>query len=133
MAKSEEKVSIGQRWNAAQPTKTFLFWSCVVSIILTMIIGFAWGGWVTGGTAKRLAEEMTEKAVLDRLGPICVVQFNQDPEKDKKLEELKELNSWGSERGDFVKKQGWATIPGEKEPDSKVVDECIRLLLKTNQ
>jgi len=103
-------------------------WGLVVSAILTMIIGFAFGGWVTGGTAQRMAEEMAEKAVVDRLAPICVVQFNQDPEKDKKLQELKEKSSW--DRKDYVEKQGWATMPGEKEPDSNVADECARRLVE---
>jgi hypothetical protein len=131
MAKNEEKVTIGQRWNAAQPTKTFLFWSCVVSIILTMIIGFALGGWVTGGTAQSRAEEMAEESVLNRLAPICVAQFNQDPEKDKKLEELKKVDSW--KRGDYVKEQGWATMPGEKEPDRAVANKCVEQIMQIGQ
>ena len=100
----------------------------VVSAVLTMIIGFAFGGWVTGGTAQEMAEEMAEKAVVDRLAPICVVQFNQDPEKDKKLQELKEKSSW--DRKDYVEKQGWATMPGEKEPDSNVANECAKRLVE---
>jgi hypothetical protein len=31
-----------------------------------------------------------------------------------------------------VKKQGWATMPGEKEPESRVADECAELLLLTS-
>ena len=103
-------------------------WGLVVSAILTMIIGFSWGGWVTGGTAHKTAEEMADKAVVDRLAPICVTQFNQDPEKDKKLQELKEISSY--QRGDYVEKQGWATMPGEKEPDSEVADECAKRLVE---
>ncbi len=103
-------------------------WGLVVSAVLTMIIGFAFGGWVTGGTAQRMAKEMADEAVIDRLAPICVTQFNQDPEKDKKLQELKEISSY--QRGDYVEKQGWATMPGEKEPDSKVADECAIRLVK---
>ena len=103
-------------------------WGLVVSAVLTMIIGFAFGGWVTGGTAQEMAGEMAEQAVVDRLAPICVVQFNQDPEKDRKLKELKEKSSW--DRKDYVKEQGWATMPGEKEPDSNVADECARRLVE---
>jgi len=102
-------------------------WGLVISAILTMIIGFSWGGWVTGGTAQKTAEETADKAVVDRLAPICVTQFNQDPEKDKKLQELKEISSY--QRGDYVEKQGWATMPGEKEPDSEVADECAKRLV----
>ncbi len=131
MVQSQGKVSLGQRWSNAQPTKTVLFWSCVVCVVLTMIIGFAWGGWVTGGTAEKMAEKMAEDAVVNRLAPICVVQFNQDPEKDQKLKELEETDSW--KRSDYVKEQGWATMPGEEEPDRKVADECTKQLMQTSQ
>ena len=103
-------------------------WGLVVSAVLTMIIGFGFGGWVTGGTAQRIAKEMADEAVIDRLAPICVTQFNQDPEKDKKLQELKEISSY--QRGDYVEKQGWATMPGEKEPDSEVANECAKRLVE---
>ncbi len=103
-------------------------WGLVVSAVLTMIIGFAFGGWVTGGTAQEMAGEMADEAVIDRLAPICVTQFNQDPEKDKKLQELKEISSY--QRGDYVEKQGWATMPGEKEPDSNVANECAKRLVE---
>ena len=131
MVQSNEKVSFGQRWSKAQPTKTVLFWSCVACVVLTMIIGFTWGGWVTGGTAQKMAEEKAEKAVVDRLAPICVAQFNQDPGKDQKLKELEETDSW--KRRDYVKEQGWATMPGEEEADRKVADECAKRLMQTSQ
>ena len=68
-----------------------------------------------------------DAAVAQRLAPICVYQFNQDPEKDQKLKELKETAYY--QRGDYVKKQGWATMPGEEEPDSRVCEECAKLLM----
>ncbi len=104
-----------------------LFWGAVGGAIVLLIIGFGFGGWVKGSTAQKMAEEMAQDAVLDRLVPICVVKFNQDPEKDQKLKELKKESSW--QRDKYVIKQGWATMPGEKEPDSKVANECaIRLV-----
>jgi len=78
-----------------------------------------------------MAEEMAEVAVADRLAPICVVQFNQDSQKNQKLKKLKKLSSWL--RGDHVKKQGWATMPGEKEADSKVAEKCADLLVESGQ
>jgi hypothetical protein len=121
------KLSLRQRWDEARPTKTLVFWSWVASVVLTMIIGFAWGGWVTGGTARSMAATMAEEAVVKRLAPICVVQFSRDPGKDQKLKELKETSGW--QRGDYVGKQGWATMPGEDKPDGKVAEECARLLM----
>ena len=105
-----------------------LLWGAIGGAILTIIIGFTWGGWVTGGTAQTTAEEMAEAAVVDRLVPICVAQFNQDPEKDKKLKELKEKSSW--ERDKYVNKQGWATMPGDKDPDSSVAGKCAEQIMQ---
>ena len=123
----EAKRGIGQRWSAARPTKTAVFWAVMASMAFTMILGFTWGGWVTGGTAKKMAETGGEEAVAKRLGPMCVVQFKLDGQKVQKLKGLKETGTW--EQTEYVKKQGWATMPGEKEADSKVADECVKLLM----
>jgi len=127
----KKKVSFRKWWQEARPTKTVVFWSWIASVILTMIIGFTWGGWVTGRTARTMAEDMAEDAVIERLAPICVAQFNQDPEKDQKLAELRETSSY--QRRAYVQDQGWATMPGEEEPDREVVDECVRLLMLIGQ
>jgi hypothetical protein len=67
---------------------------------------------------------------MDRLAPIAVAQFMQDPEKEMRLAEMKKLDSWGeNSRSDYVEKQGWATMPGEKEPDGQVADEVARRLM----
>jgi len=129
--KDWQKVGFGQRWSQARPTKTIVFWSWVASVVVTMIIGFTWGGWVTGRTARNMAEVMAEDAVVRRLAPICVLQFKKDPGKDQKLKEVKETSTY--QRGDYVRNQGWATMPGEKEPDSKVADECAKLLMLISQ
>ena len=126
MKQEARKASFGDRWDAARPTKTIVFWSWIGSIVLTMIIGFAWGGWVTGGTAQKMAETMAGEAVVQRLAPICVMQFNQDPDKDQKLAELKEISSY--QRSKYVTDQGWATMLGEEEADRKVADGCAKML-----
>ena len=106
-------------------------WGALGGAIVLAAIGFAWGGWVTGGTAQEMAEEMAENAVVARLAPICVEQFKQDSEKDQKLKDLKKEDSW--KRDDYVEKQGWATMPGEKNPDSKVAKKCAELLVELGQ
>ena len=121
------KPSYGERWNKIRPKKMVVFWICLATVILTIFIGFNWGGWVTAGTAL----EMTESAIVQRLAPICVDQFNQDPEKDQKFTELKDTSSY--QRDDYVKAQGWATMPGETEPDHQVADGCARLIVQANQ
>ena len=106
-------------------------WGAVGGGIVLAIIGFAWAGWVTGSSAQKMAEELAQNTVVARLAPICVEQFNQDSEKDQKLTTLKETKSW--ERDDYVEKQGWATMPGENEADSKVAAKCAELLAELGQ
>ena len=130
MDANRSKPSVGQRWSAARPTKTVLFWSCVASMVLTMIVGFSWGGWVTGGTARTTAETMAHDAVVTRLAPICVMQSGRDLGKGQKLVALKGESTW--QRGEYVGKQGWATMPGEQEPDRRVADACAALLMPSS-
>lgn len=105
-------------------------WGAIGGAIITMIIGFAWGGWVLGSSSLDMGEEMAQNAVIERLTPICVAQYNQDPERDQKLKKLKELDSWKREK--YVRNQGWATMPFEKEPDSRVADRCAVLIMESS-
>ena len=93
-------------------------WGVLIGAIGLAIIGFNWGGWVTGGTASEIAQS----AIVDRLVPICVDQFNADSNKATKLVELKKIDSW--KRAEYVVKQGWATMPGSKEADTDVAEAC---------
>jgi len=124
-----KKLTLGQRFTEARPTKTAVFWACAATVVMTLIVGFTWGGWVRGATAKSMADTMAQEAVTNRLAPMCVLQVARDPEKDKKLQELKGMSSY--ERGDFVKKQGWAKLPGDAEADGKVAEQCAKLLVDT--
>jgi len=122
-------ADIRQRWTEAKLTKTKAFWVAIGAIILTLFLGFSRGGWMTGGSAQRLADSASQSAVVERLAPICVVLFNQDPQKDQKFEEMKGLNS-SYQRARYIKDQGWATMPGEAKPDDKVATGCERLMFE---
>ena len=93
-------------------------WGLVIGAIITMIIGFAWGGWTTGGSSQRRSEE----AVLATRAAICVAQFMKQPNAQEKLKELKEISSW--DRATFIEKGGWDKMPGEKEASSTVSRAC---------
>ncbi|MDX1670220.1 MAG: hypothetical protein R3194_12435 [Limnobacter sp.] len=125
--KPEYTPSYGERWNKIRPTKTIVFWSVVGTVVLTMIVGFVWGGWVTGGTAQ----ETTDDAVIERLSAICLGQFNQDPQKDEKLAELQDVRVY--QRDEYVTEQGWATMPGDQEPERNVASECAKLIVQSGQ
>ena len=101
-------------------------WSAVGGAIVLAVVGFNWGGWITGGAAAAMAKDIAADAVADRLGTICVAQFNKDSDKGHKLKEMKDKDAW--DKGRFIEKQSWAIMPGEDKPDSRVADSCAKLL-----
>lgn len=103
-------------------------WCAVGGAILTMIIGFNWGGWVRGSTSMSMGEKMARSAVVERLAPICVSQFNEDPQRDENLLTLKGKSSWDQTK--YIKLQGWATMPSEETADSTVAARCSNLIAK---
>jgi hypothetical protein len=54
--------SLGKRWTDYQPTKGIWFWSCAGCVVATILVGFAWGGWVTGGSAERMVSDAANGA-----------------------------------------------------------------------
>jgi hypothetical protein len=96
----------------------FGVWGLICGAVITMIIGFAWGGWTTGGTNR----QRTEEAVLATRAAICVAQFINDPTYREKLTELKALSSY--ERSAFIEKGGWDKMPGEQKPSFDVSRAC---------
>ena len=96
--------------------------------IVAAIVGFTWGGWVTGGRAEADATQRANTAVVAALAPVCVERFQHGPDVQANLAALKKADSWT--QGDFVEKGGWATIPGTKPTDqvSAVAKACASLL-----
>lgn len=103
-------------------------WGGVGGAILAMIVGFTWGGWVTGGRADSDATQRANTAVVTALAPICVERFQRAADASGNLAALKKTDSWS--QGDFVEKGGWATMPGAKAGDqvSAVAKACALLL-----
>ncbi|MBI4182501.1 MAG: hypothetical protein HY521_00720 [Proteobacteria bacterium] len=99
-------------------------WGAVVGAIGLPIVMFSAGWVVTSGSARDSASQMTARAVVDSLAPICVAQFPQDANRERWLKELKTIDSW--KRGDFVKDKGWATMPGSTSANGDIADECAR-------
>ena len=105
-------------------------WGAVTGSILTMIVGFSWGGWTTSYTVNQVAIKRADAAVTAALVPICLAQEKIDATKGKKLGELKAITS-SYEQTEFVMKAGWATFPGKEDPNRDVAEACASALLKT--
>jgi hypothetical protein len=89
----------------------------VAGLVITIIIGFALGGWKTSGMVKI----MNEKAVAASYVNICIAQFMNDPAYKENLEVFK---NDGGARVQFIEKGGWDKMPGQKEAVPGVAKEC---------
>lgn len=103
------------------------FWGLVGGAVVTMILGFVWGGWTTASTAHG----MTQKAVVASQAAICVAQFVKQPDHEARLKEFEEVNRWS--RGEFIEKGGWDKMPGQDKASPDVARACaegVELLVK---
>jgi hypothetical protein len=116
------KQSLGQRWESYRPTKTLLFWSCAGCAVATIIVGFTWGGWVTGGKAVSMAEDAASSGRAELAATICVDRFKGATDAPAQLVALKKLDSWS--RGGFIEKGGWATMPGKADAGDGAARLC---------
>jgi hypothetical protein len=105
---------------------TRLLQGAAAGAVITLIVGFNWGGWVTGGTAKEMVQRSTTSAVVSALSPICVDKFQHSAEAAVNMVELKKVSSY--QQGSFIEKGGWATLPGSDRADSAVARACGEML-----
>jgi hypothetical protein len=97
-----------------------------VGFVATCIIGFNWGGWTLGSTAKQMADSSAMTAVVAVLAPMCVDKFQHATDATTQLAELKKAGSW--QQGNFVQQGGWTTTTGMRSTDSAVAEGCAKLL-----
>lgn len=125
-----DNPSLGRRWEAYRPSKTVWFWSCSACVAATIVIGFAWGGWVTGRTATQMAADAAAGAIAQIAAADCIVRFKNGPDATAQLAALKKADS-SYEQADLIKKDGWATMPGSKDPVEGAADICAQNLVST--
>jgi dienelactone hydrolase len=100
-------------------------WGAAGGAIAAMIIGFTWGGWMTGGTSEKNARVAAQTAVVQALVPHCVAKAEQQPEQ---LILLKKENFYS--RHDFVVKAGWVSNVAE-EYRRHVAESCASAIVET--
>jgi hypothetical protein len=97
--------------------------------VAVLVIGFYWGGWVTGGTAKDMVQKEVSAALVLALSPICVDKFQHSADAAANLLELKKVSSW--QQSSFIEKGGWATMPGGEPANAAnaaVAQACATML-----
>ena len=109
-------------------SRTRLLQGIAVGAVASVVIGFSWGGWMTGGAANRLAVERADTAVVAALTPICVEKFLQNSDAKANLAVLQKTSTW--EQSDYLEKGGWATRPGATSPDYQLARACAEKLVQ---
>jgi hypothetical protein len=93
-------------------------WGIIGGAVAAMIIGFAWGGWVTGGTSERNAATAAQTAVVQAFVPLCVAKAEQQPDQ---ILLMKKESAYS--RYNFVVKAGWVSSVAETHRRS-VAESC---------
>ena len=112
--------------NTPKNTKP-LIQGAVVGAALCAILGFTWGGWVTGSTARKDAGIAAHNATVTALAPLCAERFRAQGDATARMAELAKASTW--ERTTVVEKSGFAVMPGTKSNDSDIARACVELLM----
>lgn len=105
-------------------------WGAVFGGVAVAIAGFSWGGWVTGGKSETAAQLRATTAVTAAMAPVCAARFKGAGDAGVNMAALQKVDSW--QRGEFIEKGGWATVPGASpEQNTDVAKACAALLITT--
>lgn len=101
-------------------------YGAVIGAILVGVVGFSWGGWVTGGTANDRALKMSHNDVITSMVPICLDMARSDPARLDKMSTIRAASTY--QRRDALMEAGWATVPGSEEPNRDIAQACLAAL-----
>ncbi|MHA6692694.1 hypothetical protein [Devosia sp. A449] len=119
-----------EKFGSYQASKKVLFWSCAGTAVLTMVIGFTWGGWVTGGSAIELAENTSEAAVASLAADVCFTRFMAAPDLQANLTAFNEESTYA--RAKYIDGGGWTTLGGQEKPISGAAKLCAEQLAEAD-
>ncbi|TYC61939.1 hypothetical protein FMN50_06680 [Rhodobacterales bacterium] len=98
----------------------------VIGAVVVSTVGFSWGGWVTGGTAAKMANAMSHDKVIAALVPVCVGRSRSDTDRVAKLEEIRNTSTY--QRRTALMGTGWATMPGSDTANQELAQACLTAL-----
>jgi hypothetical protein len=108
------------------PSITRLLQGACFGALVTVVVGFGWGGWMLGSTAKQMAVKDTSTALAAVLAPMCADKFRSGAEAPANLAEFKKVSAW--QQDTYIQKGGWATFPGMSAPDLSIAQACAKIL-----
>lgn len=127
MTVQSSSTSMAQRFENLQPSKTILVWACVATAVATMIVGFGWGGWVTGSSSRAAAALAGNTARGELASAVCVEKFRAGSDAGQRIADFNALSDSYKKR-QFVEAGGWATMPGQTTADRLGLQGCATAL-----
>ena len=97
--------------------------------IVLSYAGFTFGGWVTASEAEKMASAQARQEVIAALVPICLDQYEHDPNSSATIAELKGASTY--KRRDILMEAGWATMPGSTDANSNLASACVQEIAAT--
>ena len=101
-------------------------YGALIGAVFVGVVGFSWGGWMTGGSANKMASAMAHDNVIAALLPVCVDMSRTDTDRVAKLATIREAATY--RRRDAVMAAGWATVPGSEAPNRDLAQACLAAL-----
>jgi hypothetical protein len=101
-------------------------YGALVGAAAVSIVGFTWGGWVTGGTAQEKAMAVARDEVVAAMVPVCLDMARTDPARADKLATIRAAAT--HQQRDALMAAGWATVPGTEAPDRDIAQACLAAL-----
>jgi hypothetical protein len=106
-------------------------WGVVLGAVAWWI-ALAWGfGWMSPGTAAKMAADQSRDAVVAAASPYCVSRFEKQPNVLASWKSLKS-SADNYNQGDFLQKGGWVALPGQKydsDTADAIANACATQLL----
>lgn len=97
--------------------------------VVLSFAGFSFMGWVTASEAEKMAASQARQEVIAALVPICLNQYEHDPNSSQTIAELKGASTY--QRRDILIEAGWATMPGSTDANNNVASACVQEIAAT--
>ncbi|GGA41505.1 hypothetical protein [Pelagibacterium lentulum] len=94
--------------------------------VVVAIVGFSWGGWVSGGSALASANAAALQSRTDLASAICVQNFMADENARANLNELKALRD--NQQRTYLEEGTWAIMPDQDAVTRDTAILCARML-----
>jgi hypothetical protein len=101
-------------------------YGAIVGAVCFGVIGFTWGGWITGETAENMASTMAQDRLITAMVPVCLDMARTDTERSAKLAKIRAASTY--QRRGALMETGWATVPGTEDPDRDIAEACLKEL-----